>query len=484
MSQPEHFDVVFIGTGEGGKYISWTLGSKHGKRCALVERKYYGGSCPNNACLPSKNFIHSAGVAHSFRQAASYGLGAFVSPAVRGDADVKVDMAATERHKVEMVDGLMDLHHQLFDGAKNEVIWGQGRFVGPKTVEVGGRLLTGDAIVINTGTRARVDATIPGLVEAKPLTHVEILDLAVLPSHLVILGGGYVGLEFAQAYARFGSQVTVVEKHHRCLGNEDADVVDALVKILEGEGVRFVTSAPVDRVTGTSGDSVEVHLTTTTSATGSTVGGGASTTTIIKASHILAATGRIPNTEHMGVEVAGVKLTPAGHIQVDAQLRTTAPDVYAVGDCAGSPYFTHISFDDFRVVLPQLLGGASTPRRPGGTADRQVPSVLFTSHELAHVGLREHEAEARGIRYRLGKAPMAAFLRTRTLGDSRGFAKVLVEEEGDKILGFTALGLGAGELLPVVQLAMKLGVSYREIAELVIVHPTFNEGLVGLFNSI
>lgn len=471
MSQPEHFDYLFIGTGEAGKYTAWTLGSKHGKRCALVERRYLGGACPNIACLPSKNFIHSAGVAYEFRQAvASYGLGSFISPSVKKvEKDVKVDMTATERHKVEMVDGLMELHRGLFENAKNEVIWGEGRFVAPKTVRVGDRLLTGDAIVVNTGSRARVDATIPGLVEAKPLTHVEILDLAVLPPHLVIIGGGYVGLEFAQAYRRFGSHVTVIEKHERILGKEDADVVDALVDIFVGEGVRIITSAKVERVASVSGHSVEVSV---------NVAGVAST---ITASHILAATGRIPNTQDLGLEdAAGIKLSPSGHIQVDSQLRTTAPDVFAVGDCAGSPYFTHISFDDFRVVYSRLTGSP----RPGGTTDRQVPSVLFTSHELAHVGLREQEARARGIKYRLGKVPMAAFLRTRTRGDSRGFAKVLVEAEGDKILGFTALGLSAGELLPVVQLAMKLGISYKEIADLVIVHPTMGEGLIGLFNSV
>ncbi|OIW30451.1 FAD/NAD(P)-binding domain-containing protein [Coniochaeta ligniaria NRRL 30616] len=464
MSSPEYFDCVIIGSGEAGKYTAWTLGSKYGKKCAIIERKYLGGACPNIACLPSKNFIHSASVAYNFRQAASYGLGSFVAKA----DDVKVDMTVPGHRKVAMVDGLMDLHVGNFRKANTEVILGEGKFIGPKTIAVAGRMLTGDAIIVNTGTRALVDSTIPGLVESKPLTHVEILDLEVLPSHLIILGGGYVGLEFAQAYRRFGSQVTVIEKHERVLGKEDEDIVEALVGIITGEGVRIITSAKIDKVSGASGDSVQVSV---------NVAGSISK---ITGSHILVATGRVPNTENMGLEEAGINLTRSKHVLVDEQLRTTADGVFAVGDCAGSPYFTHISFDDFRVVLSNLTGCP----RPGGTTDRQVPSVLFTSHELAHVGLREHEAQDRGIKYRLGKMPMAAFLRTRTLGDSRGFAKVLVEAEGDKILGFTALGLAAGELLPVVQLAMKLGISYKEVSNLVIVHPTMGEGLVGLFNSV
>ncbi|KAB5527974.1 hypothetical protein GE09DRAFT_1064680 [Coniochaeta sp. 2T2.1] len=464
MAQPQHYDVLVIGTGEGGKYVTWTLGSKHGKKCALVERRYLGGACPNIACLPSKNFIHSASVAYDVRQAASYGLGSFVA-----NADgLKVNMTGPEQRKLDMVAGLKDLHEGLFQGANNEVIHGEAKFIGPKTVEVGGRLLTGDAVVINTGTRAFVDSSVPGLAESKPLTHVEILDLDVLPSHLIILGGGYVGLEFAQAYRRFGSQVTVIEKHERVLGNEDKDVVDALVDILTGEGVRTITSAKVENVTGTSGASVEVSI------------NAAGQTSTITGSHILVATGRVPNTDSIGLEEAGIKLTASKHVKVDEQLKTSVEGVFAVGDCAGSPYFTHIGFDDFRVVYSNIMG---TPK-PGGTADRQVPSVLFTSHELAHVGLREQEAKAKGIKYRLGKVPMAAFLRTRTKGDSRGFAKVLVEETGEKILGFTALGFSAGELLPVVQLAMKLGISYKEIADLIIVHPTMGEGLVGLFNSL
>lgn len=467
MSNPEHFDCVIIGSGEAGKYTAWTLGSKHGKKCAVIERKYLGGACPNIACLPSKNFIHSASVAHDFRQAASYGLGSFVSHLSNAD-DIRVEMAAPERRKVAMVNGLTDLHLENFKKANSEIIHGEGKFVGPKIVEVAGRLLTGDTIIVNTGTRAFVDSTIPGLLESKPLTHVEILDLEVLPPHLIILGGGYVGLEFAQAYRRFGSHVTVIEKHDRVLGNEDKDIVDALVDIIVGEGVRIVTSAKVDQVTGVSGDSLEVVI---------NVAGRISK---ITGSHILAATGRVPNTENMGLEEAGIKLTRSKHVQVDEALRTTVDGVFAVGDCAGSPYFTHISFDDFRVVLSSITGSP----RPGGTTNRQVPSVLFTSHELAHVGLREHEAQERGIKYRLGKVPMAAFLRTRTRGDSRGFAKLLVEAESEKIVGFTALGLSAGELLPVVQLAMKLGISYKELSNLVIVHPTMSEGLITLFNSL
>ncbi|KAJ2982266.1 hypothetical protein NQ176_g1501 [Zarea fungicola] len=463
MSTAEHYDCVVLGSGEPGKYIAWTLGGKLGKKCAVIERKYLGGSCPNIACLPSKNVIHSAGVVHDIRQAASFGVNLQTNA-----ADIRANMSAVESRKADMVEGLRQTHITNFESAKSEVIFGEGTFVGPKVIEVAGRRLTADTIIINTGSRAFVDSRIPGLLESKPLTHVELLDLKELPEHLVILGGGYIGMEFAQAYRRLGSKVTVIEKHDQILAKEDRDVVDALVDIVAGEGVEIITSAKIGSVTGISGAGVELSVMT----------GDKSVT--VTGSHLLAAAGRTPNTQNIGLEEAGIELTPAGHVKVDEQLKTTVDGVYAVGDCAGSPYFTHIGFDDFRIVLSSLTG---SPRH-GGVTDRQVPSVLFTSHELAHVGLREHEAQSQGIKYRLGKLPMKAFLRTRTQGDTRGFAKVLVEADGERILGFTALGLCTGDLLPVIQLAMKLGVSYKEISTLVIAHPTLSEGLIALLNSV
>ncbi len=464
--EAEKYDFISLGSGEAGKYIAWNLSAKLGMKCAAIEEEYIGGSCPNTACLPSKNFLHSAAVAHDLRQAASFGLGAFVADS----GHVQSEMTAVKARKVAMVDGLVDLHLENFRNSKAELIMGHGTFVGPKTIKLdNGRLLTAEHIAICTGSKAKIDGSIPGLVEAKPLTHISILNIQKLPPHLIILGGGYVGLEFAQAFCRFGSQVTVIEHHDQVLRDEDKDVVDVLANIMAREGVKFRTGTKVLHVSGTCGSSVTLEV-------------QSSDTESIQGTHILVAAGRVPRTANIGLEEAGIALTRSGHVQVDEQLRTSVPGVFAVGDCAGSPHFTHVAYDDFRVVFAQIAGAP----RAGGTTGRQIPSTLFTSPELAHVGLREHEARARGIPYRLAKWPMGGFLRSRTLGpaETEGFAKALIEVDGDKILGFTALGPSTGELLPAVQLAMKLGAGYQEIANLVITHPTMGEGLVGLFSAV
>jgi len=464
-SQPEQFDYILLGSGAGAKSLAWTLSStQQGKKCAVIEHNWIGGSCPNVACLPSKNFINSANVAYLTRHAQSYGQAAFVSNA---GADAKTDMEIVRGRKAAMVDEEVQLHVGKFASTGVELIRGYGKFIGPKTLEVNGRVLTGDVVIIGTGSRAVVDSSIPGLQAAKPLTHVEILDIKTLPLHLIILGGGYVGIEFAQAFRRFGSEVTVIQRNVQVLRDEDEDIVSVLVEVLEREGVKFLTSTTVTNVSGVSGGEVVV----TTS--------GANATTI-RGSHLLIAAGRTPNTSGIGLVESGINLTETGHVAVDEQLQSSIPGVFAVGDCAGSPYFTHIGYDDFRIVHSNLTGSP----RLGGKNNRHVPSTLFTSPELAHVGLRETEAKAQGIKYRLAKAPMGAFLRTRTHGQMDGFAKALVEADGDRILGFTALGAGAGELLPVVQLAMKLGVSYKEIADMVIAHPTMNEGLIAVFSGV
>jgi pyruvate/2-oxoglutarate dehydrogenase complex dihydrolipoamide dehydrogenase (E3) component len=457
---PEDYDLVVLGSGEPGKYLAWTF-AKKGEKVAVIERKYIGGSCPNIACLPSKNIIHTAKVASYFRDAEEFGI----TP-----GDWKIDMSKVRDRKRHMVEGLIDLHLQNFQKSGAELVHGFGRFVGPKTIEVTAtdgtkRVLQGKRVVINTGTRASIDNT-PGLHEAKPLTHVEALELDHVPEHLIVIGGGYVGLELSQAMRRFGSRVTVIQRSARLVPREDEDVALALTQILAEEGIEILTNAQATQVEGTSGDSVKVHLTR----------GGAETS--LEGTHVLVATGRTPNTDGIGLELTGVEITERGHVKVNDRLETTAPDIWAVGDCAGSPLFTHIGFDDFRVVRDNLTGGHRT------TTGRQVPSCLFTDPELAHVGLNETEARAQGIAYRLAKIPMAAVLRARTLGETKGFLKALVEADSDRILGFTAFGVGAGETMAPVQLAMLAGLPYTTLRDAIISHPTLAEGLVSLFSNV
>ncbi len=455
----EHFDVLIFGSGEAGKYLSWTLGGE-GKRVALIERRYIGGSCPNIACLPSKNVVHSAKVAWYARRLNEFGLN-LPAPGI--------DMSVVRDRKRTMVNGLINTHNQRFNANHVEFIFGRGVFVGPREISVdlqegGKRLLSADTVIVSTGSRAAVP-DIPGLRSAQPMTHVEELELDTLPDHLLVLGAGYVGLEFAQAMARFGSKVTVIDRSARFLPHEDEDVAVELGQLLIADGVQFLFGSAIESVTGHSGDSVEVRVS------------GADGQKVLKATHILAATGRAPNTEGIGLDMAGIELDAAGHIKVNASLQTTAEGVYAVGDCAGSPHFTHIAYDDYRTVYQTLKGDSRV------TTGRQVPYTLFTDPELAHVGLHEDDAKRQGISYRLAKIPMAAVLRTRTLGETKGFLKALIADD-DRILGFTALGVGAGELLAPVQLAMSAGLPYTALRDLIVTHPTMTEGLVFLFSGV
>jgi pyruvate/2-oxoglutarate dehydrogenase complex dihydrolipoamide dehydrogenase (E3) component len=456
MPTPEQYDALIIGSGEAGKYLSWALGSQ-GQRVANIEDKRLGGACPNIACLPSKNVIHSAKVASFFQRGADFGI-------VHGDWHV--DMVGVSARRQLMIDGLRDMHLGNYAKSHAEIVMGFGRFIAEKTIEValntgGTRTLRSDRIFLDTGSRATIDP-IPGLAESAPMTHIEALELNVLPEHLLVLGGGFVGLEFAQAMRRFGSHVTIVERNSTLAHREDADVVEGLDQLLRDEGIDIATNATVTRVEGTSGKSITLHL---------------SDGAVLQGSHLLVATGRTPNTQNMGLDIVGVKITTAGHIQVNERLETTATGVWAMGDCAGSPHFTHISFDDFRLVRDNLAGANRT------TTNRQVPSVTFTDPELSQVGLTENAAKKQGTPYRLGKIPMAAALRTRTISETRGFMKVLISPD-DRILGFTAFGSGTAELLPVFQLAMSANLPYSAIHSLILTHPTLSEGLIALFNSV
>jgi pyruvate/2-oxoglutarate dehydrogenase complex dihydrolipoamide dehydrogenase (E3) component len=459
-SQSENYDIVILGSGEAGKFIAWTL-AKEGKKAVVIERKWIGGSCPNIACLPSKNIIHSAKVASYFFRSEEFGI---------SKENVRIDMAAVRDRKRKMVAGLVDMHLENYKKSGAELVLGSGRFVAPKTVEValtdgGMRTFQGENVVLNTGTRAAIDPT-PGLNEARPLTHIEALELDHVPRHLLILGGGYVGLELAQAMRRFGSQVTIVERNNRLAHREDADVSEALHQLCQDEGINVVTRVHVTRVEGESGQQVKLYGTRDDAEL------------ILEGTHLLVATGRMPNTDNIGLELAGVETTDRGYVKVNECLQTTATGVWAVGDCAGSPHFTHISFDDFRIVRDNITGGHKV------TTGRQVPFCMFTDPEFARIGLSETEAKAQGVEYRLAKIPMVAILRTRTLSETRGFMKALIDTKSDRILGFIAFGVEAGEVIASVQVAMLAGVSYTTLRDAILTHPTMLEGLIPLFSAV
>jgi pyruvate/2-oxoglutarate dehydrogenase complex dihydrolipoamide dehydrogenase (E3) component len=456
----EEYDVAVLGSGEAGKYIAWTL-AKKGMRAVVIERKYVGGSCPNIACLPSKNIIHSAKVASYFWRSGEFGI---------TKDNCQIHMSGVRDRKRKMVDGLVNMHLANFKTSGAELLMGSGRFIGPKTIEValadgGTRLLRGEKVIISTGSRTAVEH-IPGLPEASPLTHIEALDLDHIPEHLLIIGGGYVGLELAQAMRRFGSRVTIIDRNARLAHREDQDVTDMLHEICGEEGIEVVTSARITSVEGKSGEWVKLYV----------VRDGSEL--ILEGTHLLVASGRTPNTEGIGLELAGVETTDRGYVKVNERLETTAPGVWAVADCAGSPHFTHIAFDDFRIVRDNLAGGNRV------TTGRQVPFCMFTDPEFARIGLSETEAKERGIAYRLAKIPMVAILRTRTLSETRGFLKALIDTESDRILGFTALGVEAGEIIAAVQVAMLAGLPYTVLRDAIFTHPTMLEGLIPLFAAV
>jgi len=457
VSQPEQYDVLILGSGGGGKLMAWHMG-RSGRRAAVVERKWIGGSCPNVACLPSKNEIHSAEVAHHARTGAEFGV---------MTGRITVDMAKVRQRKRAMVDALIDAHLKNYKESGAELIMGAGRFVGPKTLEVslndgGTRTLTGAQVFINVGTHAAIP-NIPGLEAAKPLTHIEALELDILPAHLIVIGGGYAGLELAQAYRRFGSEVTVIEAGPQLMGREDADASQEIRRILTEEGIHIHVPAALLKVSGQSGNAVSIALRTNSGEQA------------IEGSHILVAAGRVPNTGGIGLDKAGVELDDRGFVRVNERLETSAPDVWALGDCAGSPLFTHISEDDFRIVRDNLAGGRRSTR------DRLVPYCMFTDPPLAHVGLGEREAERQGVKTRLAKLPMKAVLRAQATGETQGFMKALVAESDDRILGFTMIGAQAGEVMAVVQTAMMAGLPYTRLRDADLTHPTFAEGLGFLF---
>jgi pyruvate/2-oxoglutarate dehydrogenase complex dihydrolipoamide dehydrogenase (E3) component len=460
MPQPRHYDVLILGSGQGGKRLAWHL-ARSGQRVVVVERRWIGGSCPAVACLPSKNEIWSARVAHLARHAAQFGT---------ETGAVAVDMAKVRRRKQDMIDREIAFHLNAYKTSGAELVMGSGRFVGPRTIEValndgGSRVLRASKVVIDVGTHAAIPS-IPGLKAAEPLTHIEALELDALPPHLVVLGGGYVGLEMAQAYRRFGSRVTVIEPGPQIMGREDRDIADEMQRLLANEGVEFLIEAEPLNVQGRSGEEVRVTV--------RTASGGPK----IEGSHLLVAAGRVPNTAGIGLEKVGIELDGRGYIRVNERLETTAAGVWALGECAGSPQFTHVSADDFRIIRDNLGGGNRSTR------DRLVPYCMFTDPPLARVGLSEGQAQRQGIIVRVAKLPMSSVLRTEATEETQGFMKAIIGGDDDRILGFTMIGSQADEVMAAMQVAILANLPYPKLRDAVITHPTIAEGLGLLLSNV
>ncbi|MGB3549268.1 MAG: FAD-dependent oxidoreductase [Candidatus Binatus sp.] len=460
MPNIEKYENLVLGSGGSGKFIAWTMGDA-GRRTAMVERRALGGSCPNVACLPSKNIIYSARVISLARRGAEFGL---------TTESMSVNMKTVQRRKRLMVEGLHQMHADRTKASGADLIMGNARFVAPRTVEIdlnngGKRAISADRVFLDLGSRAAVPE-VPGLRGAEPMTHVEALDLERLPEHLIVLGGGYVGLELSQAMRRLGSQVTVIEEGPQLASHEDPDIGAALRDLFAEEGIEVLLGTQVRQVEGRSGNRVQVHA---NDARGKRT---------IEGTDLLVATGRKANTDGIGLDLTGVQLDQHGYIEVNERLETTSKNIWAMGDCAGSPMFTHVAFDDFRIVHDNLNGGNRT------TKNRLIPFCMFTDPELARVGRNESEARRAGVEYRLVKMPIAEILRTRTVSEPRGLMKMLIAKNSDEILGFTALGFEASELMVAAQTAMLGRIPYTMLRDAIFTHPTMSEGLNQLLANV
>jgi len=457
MTEVKHYDIVVFGGGKAGKTLAMDQ-AKAGKSVAVVEAGMIGGSCINIACIPTKALVRSAQFVALARRADALGL--------THTGPVTVDMNFVAARTAEVVAGMVAMNRAAFAASGFDLLLGRGKFVSPRTIEVqteSGRIeVTGDRIYLNLGTRAAIPA-IPGLIEAAPLTHVEALELGVLPSRLLVIGGGYIGMELAQAFRHLGSEVVVFETGPGLASREDTDVSTAIGDLFKNDGIELVFKARIASISGHSGTNATIHLESGQSFSGS---------------HVLVAAGRTPMTDNIGLDIAGVELTERGFIRVDKTLGTTAPGIWAMGEVAGSPMFTHISLDDYRVAKSDIVGGTRT------TVGRMVPYAVFIDPEFARVGLNESEAQKAGISYRLATMPMDVVPRARTLGEQTGFMKALVAVEDDQILGFAMLGAQAGEVMAAVQMAMIGRLPYTVLRDSILAHPTMAEGLGMLFSQV
>ena len=453
----ESFQDVVIGSGQGGTPLSIAL-AEAGRKTALIESRHVGGTCVNEGCTPTKTMVASARVAYLARRADNYG--------VRG-CKVAIDQSRVRERKRAVVESFRSGSESRIRKTPDlELIMGNARFIGQKSIEVEEhgtiRQLTAERFFISTGSRAK-RPPIDGLNTVPFLDNVSIMELDHVPEQLVILGGGYIGVEFGQMFRRFGSQVTIVHPHSRLLTREDLDVAEELGNVLREDGIDLLFESKALRV-GTKGSSVEVELS------------GKQGVKTLTASHLMLAVGRAPNSDHLNLEAAGVETDERGFIKANDRLETNVSGIYVVGDIKGGPAFTHIAYDDYRVLRSNLLAGQHRTIR-----GRLVPYTIFTDPQLGRVGLTEAEAERMGLDFAVAKMPMTQVARALELDETRGFVKVVVDTTSEQILGAAVLSIEGGEVMAMIEIAMMGRVPYTALRDGIFAHPTLAECLNNLF---
>lgn len=455
------YDAIVIGSGQGGVPLSFRL-ADIGWRVALIEKGNLGGTCINTGCTPTKAMVHRAQVAHYARNAARWGVNA---------REVSVDIRAVVAQKDKLVQAFRDGRQRQVDKREGLHLYhGQARFVGAHQVRVSRAgaedvLLESEKIFINTGGRPRIPR-IPGLASVQFLTNENIMDLTVLPEHLIVLGGGYIGLEFGQMFRRFGSRVTVIHNSSRIVPHEDPEVSAELERVLEGEGIAFELNVQTAHPKQT-GASIEISF------------DRAGEPTTVLGSHLLVAIGREPNTGDLGLDKAGVETDQSGFIKVNHRLETNVPGIWALGDVNGGPAFTHIAYNDFQIIDANLTQGKDLT-----TENRIVPYCVFTDPQLAGVGLTEKEARAKGHKLKIGKIPMSRVARAIERDETAGLMKIIVDAADDRILGATILAVEGGELIHVLYTLMLANLPYTLLKGAVYIHPTLAEGFFALMDSV
>jgi pyruvate/2-oxoglutarate dehydrogenase complex dihydrolipoamide dehydrogenase (E3) component len=461
MTPAQHYEVVVIGSGQGGNPLAQAFADS-GRKTALIEREHVGGTCINEGCTPTKTMIASAKVAYLDRRSADYGV---------VDGPLSVEMEKVRRRKREIVDGFREGGERRLERAGVDLIRGESSFAGEKELEVrlidGGTLrLTAPNIFINTGARPG-SAPIEGLDGVPALDSTTIMELDEVPDHLLVLGGGYVGLEFAQMFRRFGSEVTVVQRDPQLLAREDADVADAVAEILREDGIEVLLRTEARSVRQDGDGALRLAVS------------GPEGERTLSGSHLLVATDRPPNTESLNLEAAGVETDEHGFVKVDERLETNVPGIYALGDVKGNPAFTHVSYDDYRVLKANLLEGGDAT-----TSGRLVPYTVFTDPQLGRVGMSEAEAREAGRDVLVAKMPMSHVARALEVDEPRGVMKAVVDAESDQILGAAVLGIEGGEVAAMLQIAMMGRLPYTALRDGIFAHPTLAESLNSLFATL